>query len=216
MPGQSWPVGDRAGLGAASYRRVVPVLARARQERRTGTGVVDDESMARYVVSAASVSKPDCSAYERRIIALRFAGSLDHWDGGPPACGAFEWQGPDQAHQRRCWLACLDQCTGVPVREGHPSTTNRTVPATWSVWTSRSSGASGMTAYVPPLDMQKATGFRHSGVAYAYLHYAFDGSSRPAYSEIPNPEKRKTATASWRRATDFFSAPESPQGSVDR
>lgn len=117
--GKAGPLGDRAGLGAASCRRVVRVLARAWHERRTGTGVVDEESMARYVVAAASVSKPDCSAYERRIFALRFAGSWGPLGRHPPACGAFDCgKGPDQAHQRRCWLACLDQCTACPSARG--------------------------------------------------------------------------------------------------
>lgn len=146
---------------------------------------------------------PDMSSRPRRCpnrTAVRTSGGSsryglpaagDHWDGThlhvvPSTVARVLIKHTRGAAGWRAWTSAL---RARP--RGAPSTTNRTVPATWSVWTSRSSGASGMAAYVPPLDMQRATGFRHAGVASAYLHYAFDGSSRPAYSEIPKHEKGK-------------------------
>jgi transposase InsO family protein len=91
------------------------------------------------------------------------------------------------------------------------------LPATWCMWTSRSSARSptggGWRAFGRGSEQDRRAGAATdragragapSSRGYVYLHHAVDDHSRLAYSEQLPDERKETAAAFWTRAKAFF------------
>lgn len=150
---------------------------------------------------------------ERRIISLRFR---RQW--GPHRISAHlgvarSTVGRVLQRYRMPKLACIDQATGLTVRQPAPQRYEVTAPGQLVHVDVKKLGripdGGGWRAYGRSSEAAKAadrwknrTG--HGG--YRYLHHAVDGYSRVAYSEILEDEKKHTAARFWQRAEAFFAS----------
>jgi transposase InsO family protein len=102
----------------------------------------------------------------------------------------------------------LDQATGLPVRRPRPIRYERARPGELVHVDIKKLGripnGGGHRALGRAKAVKNNNGHGTTGRGYSFLHHAIDDHSRLAYSEILNDEKKETAAAFWRRATQFF------------